>query len=207
MRERRDVGPTSAPGAPRPPTGPRSRKSRCWPSSPPRPAHRQSRDAECRRPPAVVADRPGVLLWHELRCDAGADSAVAKVLADRLAPAGQQALGAIALVSERAPARPPTQCSDGREGAVDEAPSPAPRATALPAGSGSRPAVMQLGHQQVTRFVGTAVLGVPGAAHAAGGGRHVCRACPRDHAVPGHEVCDRRHGRRRFGSGIPKISL
>ena len=60
------------------------------------------------QPPAVVADRPGVLLWHELRCDADADSAVAKVLADRLAPAGQQALGAIALVSERAPTRPPT---------------------------------------------------------------------------------------------------
>ena len=44
MRERRDVGdPTSAPGAPRPPTGPRSRESRCWPSSPPRPAHRHKR--------------------------------------------------------------------------------------------------------------------------------------------------------------------
>ena len=45
MRERRDVGdPTSARGAPRPPTGPQSRESRCWPSSPPRPAHRHERD-------------------------------------------------------------------------------------------------------------------------------------------------------------------
>lgn len=67
-------------------------------------------------------------------------------------------------------------------------------------------AVMQLGHQQLTRFVGNAVLGAPGAAHASVGRTARLSSVP-THAVPGHEVCDRRHGRRRFGSGIPKISL
>ena len=42
--------------------------------------------------PAVVPDKRGVLLWPELGCDAGADSAVTQVLADRLTRDGRQAL-------------------------------------------------------------------------------------------------------------------
>ena len=45
-----------------------------------------------RWPSAADADELGVALCHELGCDAGADSAVTKVLADRLTCDAQQAL-------------------------------------------------------------------------------------------------------------------
>ena len=73
MRQRRDVGdPTSAPGAPRPPTGPRSRESRCWPSSPPRPAPRQSRASpRAGAPTGVTADA-----IHLVSADSTADESL-----------------------------------------------------------------------------------------------------------------------------------
>ena len=43
------------------------------------------------RPSSRCAGQRGVLLWHQLRSDAGAGYAVAKVLADRLARVEQQA--------------------------------------------------------------------------------------------------------------------
>jgi hypothetical protein len=41
--------------------------------------------------PAAVAAQLGVVLWHVLGCDAGADDAAAEALANRLTRAGQQA--------------------------------------------------------------------------------------------------------------------
>ena len=51
-----------------------------------------SRDARRRWPSAPDADELGVALCHELGCDAGADSAVTKVRADRLTCDAQQGL-------------------------------------------------------------------------------------------------------------------
>ena len=56
------------------------------------PRIRQTRDARRRRPSAADADGLGVALCDELGCHAGADSAVTKVLADRLTCDAQQAL-------------------------------------------------------------------------------------------------------------------
>ena len=55
------------------------------------PEIRQSRDARRRRRSTAEADQLGIALRHELECDAGAGSAVTKVLADRPTRAGQQA--------------------------------------------------------------------------------------------------------------------
>jgi hypothetical protein len=53
---------------------------------------RQSRDARRRRRSVADVDELGVALCHEVGCDAGAYSAVTKVLAARLTREGQQAL-------------------------------------------------------------------------------------------------------------------
>jgi hypothetical protein len=55
-------------------------------------APRQFRDAQRHGARAADADELGVALCHELGCDAGAGSAVTKVLADRLTRDEQQAL-------------------------------------------------------------------------------------------------------------------
>jgi hypothetical protein len=55
-------------------------------------ACRQSRDARRRRRSAADADELGVALCDQLGYDAGPDSTVTKVLADRLTHDGQQAL-------------------------------------------------------------------------------------------------------------------
>jgi hypothetical protein len=54
-------------------------------------ASRQSRDARRQRRSVADADELGVALCHELGCDAGAYSAVPKMLADRLTREGQRA--------------------------------------------------------------------------------------------------------------------
>ena len=71
---------------------PREHERRCRPGLHQRPACRQSRDARRRWPSAGDTDELGVALCHELGCDAGADSAVTNVLADRLACDAKQAL-------------------------------------------------------------------------------------------------------------------
>ncbi len=98
MRERRDVGdPTSAPGAPRPPTGPRSRESRCWPSSPPRPAHRQSRASpRAGAPTGVTADA-----IHLVSADSTADESLPYFLCS----AGKRSRALVCADSAHAPER------------------------------------------------------------------------------------------------------
>ena len=81
--------PGQSPTTPRTPVEPRAGPRLPRPVVP---APRQSRDARRRRPSAADADELGVGLCHELGCDAGADSAVTKVLADRLTCDAQQAL-------------------------------------------------------------------------------------------------------------------
>ena len=58
--------------------------------------------------PAAVADQRGVALWHELGCGVGRRRCGPKALADRLTCAGEQTPGAVALVTERASAVPPS---------------------------------------------------------------------------------------------------
>ena len=56
------------------------------------PPPRQTRDARRRRRSAADVDELGVALCHEVGCEAGAYSAVTKVLADRMTRDGHQAL-------------------------------------------------------------------------------------------------------------------
>jgi hypothetical protein len=56
-----------------------------------RPRTRQTRDARRRQRSVTDADELGVALCDGLGCDAGAHSAVTKVLADRMTREGQQA--------------------------------------------------------------------------------------------------------------------
>ena len=82
-------------------------------------AIRQTRDARRRRPSAADADELGVALCHELGCHAGADSAVTKVLADRLTCDAQEALPCCR--SHSASGHQPTPANlfrDGRSGEV-----------------------------------------------------------------------------------------
>jgi hypothetical protein len=58
--------------------------------------------------PAAIADQRGVALCHELGCGVEHRRCSPKALADRLTCAGEQTPGAVALVTERAPATPPS---------------------------------------------------------------------------------------------------
>ena len=68
------------------------RKGKCRPAVRRSRSNRQSRDARRWRRSVADADEFGVALCHEVGCDAGAYSAVTKVLADRPTRYGQRAL-------------------------------------------------------------------------------------------------------------------
>ena len=89
-------------------------------SDPPR---RQTRDARRRWPSAADADELGVALCPELGCDAGADSAVTKVLADRLTCDAQQALRRCRS-KQHQPGRPPNFFPDRRNPLIRQRRSP-----------------------------------------------------------------------------------
>jgi len=69
---------------------------------------RQSRDTARRRPSSRCVDQRGVLLSRELGYAVGRRPCSPKELADRLSCAGEQTPGAVALVTERASAAPPS---------------------------------------------------------------------------------------------------
>ena len=57
-----------------------------------RPPYRQSQERRVEARRAAGGDRLGVVLWHEPGYHAGGDRAAARVLADHLSPAAQQAI-------------------------------------------------------------------------------------------------------------------
>ena len=76
---------------------PREHEGRRRPVLHERPAPRQSRNARRRRHSVADVDELGVALCHEVGCDAGAYSAVTRVLADRLTREGSKHSAAVAL--------------------------------------------------------------------------------------------------------------
>ena len=77
--------------------------------------------------PAAVIAQLGVVLRRELGCDAGADDAAAEALADRVTRAGSKHRGAVALVTEQAPARALRALPVERDAAATRRPADATR--------------------------------------------------------------------------------